>query len=67
MKKLEKVLKKTKDATPISRVLKYIMRCVMGETESYQKKFPLTTSNIDIKVFQAWEEQKLIRWKYIQG
>ena len=60
--KLTKTWRELKIATPIAKALKYIVTCVINDTETLQRRYPTTTTPFDTKVFQAWHEQKSIGW-----
>ena len=47
-------------AIHIARALKYIVTCVISETEPLQRRLPASATPFDIKLYQAWQEQKLI-------
>ena len=56
---------KLKTAIPIARALKYIITCVISETEPLQRRLPASATPFDIMIFQAWQEQKLIGWQQL--
>ena len=60
LRQLNLVLKVTKAVTPIARVIRYIVQCVMIKTEPYQIKFPTSAAPTDVMIHQAWENQKVI-------
>ena len=55
----------TNTAIPIARALKYIITCVISETEPLQRRLPASPTPLDAKLFQAWKEQKLIGWQQL--
>ena len=60
MRDLNKVWKKTRTATPICRVLQYIITCVMHEIEPLPRRF--SSSPMNVMIFEAWQKQKNIGW-----
>ena len=62
IRQMYKTFKATKTAISIARALKYIIRSVMSETESFQRHFSNSSSISDIKLYQIWQKQKIIGW-----
>ena len=52
--------KKTRTATPIRRALRYIITCVMHETEPLPRHF--SDSPIHVMIYKTWKEQECIGW-----
>ena len=65
MRQMTKFIKDTKTTISIARTLKYIIRCVINETEPFQRHFSASSSTLDIKLYQAWQDQKSIRWTQV--
>ena len=62
---LRKQWAKLRTAIPIARALKYIITCVISETEPLQRRLPASATPFDIMLFQAWQEQRLIGWQQL--
>jgi len=52
-------------AIHIARPLKYIVTCIISATEPLQRRLPASSTPFDIKLYQAWREQKLIGWQQL--
>lgn len=63
MHKLTTTWKGLTTATPIARAMKYIITCVISETDTLQHKFRVAlTSSFDTMLFKTWKEQQQIGW-----